>query len=336
MYSKFRSSPLALRILMGLSGLLFIFVMPLTFYRLVIGDWKVFALDLFLVSSAALIFACAYRQKYVRFSQIYMCLLVSIGSTLTVVLGGVNQVYWIYPASLTMFFLVSTRTAYLYVFLMCTLIFAPLQTSLSTFELINVFVALFGTTSFITVFANEIKSENRNLDQLATHDFLTESGNRRAFDHKLRMLVDEFQSLCGPVSLIVLDIDDFKSLNDNHGHGVGDNVLKHLVKNVNKILRKTDMVYRIGGEEFAILITDATLDDAQLIAEKIRKKIDNETSQAIPAFTVSLGVSSLLPGESGYDWLRRADMAMYTAKKNGKNQVKISVRQAVEQLNNEK
>lgn len=310
---------------MGLSGLLFVFVVPLTLYRLIIGDWKVFALDLFLIISAALIFMCAYRQKYVRFSQIFICLLVSLGAASTVMLGGVQQVYWIYPASLTMFFLTSTRTAYLYVLLMCVLIAPTLQASLSTLELVNVYVALFGTTSFINVFASEIKSENRNLDLMATHDFLTESGNRRAFDNMLKRIVQDNKILNAPASLIVLDIDDFKSLNDNHGHGVGDNVLKHLVKVANKVLRKTDMVYRIGGEEFAILITDAKLDDAQLIAEKIRKKIDNETSQAIPAFTVSLGVSSLLPGESGYDWLRRADMAMYTAKKNGKNQVKISV-----------
>ena len=89
---------------MGLSGLLFIFVLPITFYRLLMLDWAIFFLDLFLVSSAAFIFYCAYRQKFIEVSQSYMCLLVSVGSSMTVILAGPAQVYWIYPASLTMFF----------------------------------------------------------------------------------------------------------------------------------------------------------------------------------------------------------------------------------------
>lgn len=308
---------------MGLSGLLFVFVAPLTTYRLVVADWKVFALDLFLISSAAFIFTCAYKQKYIHFSQYYMCLLVSLGAAMTVMLAGPAQIYWIYPASLTMFFLTSTRIAYLYVVLMCSLIAPTLLAAFSTMELINVYVALFGTTAFISVFASEIKSENRNLDLMAMQDYLTNSGNRRGFDNALNARLQEAALLDLSTCLVVMDIDNFKSLNDNYGHSVGDAVLKHLVATATKVLRKTDKIYRIGGEEFAILMADASLEDARVLAEKIRKKVEDDRSNNVPAFTVSLGISSLLSGESGYDWLKRADMAMYQAKRNGKNQVVV-------------
>ena len=308
---------------MGLSGLLFVFVLPLTVYRLFISDWQVFALDLFLVSSAAFIFVCAYHQKYIQLSQYYMCLLVSLGSAATVYLAGPAQVYWIYPASLTMFFLTSTRTAYLYVILMCALIAPILYKGLPLMEFINVYVALFGTTAFINVFAKEIRSENRNLDKIATQDFLTGSGNRRGFDGALNECVHQFSQMDVPTCLIVMDIDDFKSLNDNYGHGIGDAVLKHLVDTAKKVLRKTDTVYRIGGEEFAILMADANIDDAQVLAEKIRQKVEDSQCEERPGYTVSLGVSLLTADESGCEWLKRADMAMYQAKKNGKNQVVV-------------
>ncbi|WP_189404942.1 GGDEF domain-containing protein [Alteromonas halophila] len=240
---------------------------------------------------------------------------------MTVLLGGAHQVYWIYPASLTMFFLTSTRVAYLYVLLMCALIIPTLQASLTTLEFINIFVALFGTTFFINVFANEIKSENRNLDLLATQDFLTKSGNRRAFDHALEMTLKESVILNTPSCLIVIDIDNFKLLNDNHGHSVGDAVLKHLVKSAQTVLRKTDTVYRIGGEEFAILMEDASLDDARGLAEKIRQTIEADSAKATPYYTISLGIAALVSGENGCDWLNRADKAMYEAKRSGKNRV---------------
>ena len=222
-----------------------------------------------------------------------------------------------------MFFLTSSRVAYLYVLLMCILTAPTLHASLSTMEFVNVYVALFGTSAFISVFASEIKSENRNLDLMVTQDYLTSSGNRRGFDIALNTRVQEALLLDVPTCLVVMDIDNFKSLNDNHGHSVGDAVLKQLVATATKVLRKTDKIYRIGGEEFAILMAYASLDDARVLAEKIRREVDNDRSDTIPTFTVSLGISCLLPGESGNDWLKRADMAMYQAKRNGKNQVVV-------------
>ena len=123
-----------------------------------------------------------------------------------------------------------------------------------------------------------------------------------------------------PASLLFIDLDDFKQLNDQHGHDVGDEVLRVVAMTIKKGVRETDSVVRFGGEEFVVIIPGVDAPEACTIAERVRSEIVRETSQhAYPAMTVSIGVASLAGANDKHDLLMLADRAMYRAKGLGKN-----------------
>jgi len=128
----------------------------------------------------------------------------------------------------------------------------------------------------------------------------------------------------------MIDIDKFKNINDTYGHDVGDEVIKRLARNLVEYLRGSDVVARLGGEEFAVILPDSSISNAQNKAEDIRSKIENlefklENSPTIK-FTVSIGVSKYNEEEDiTFDYiLKRADDALYEAKENGRNKVVVN------------
>ena len=157
---------------------------------------------------------------------------------------------------------------------------------------------------------------------LAGRDDLTGLPNRRVFDKELRRLHNEFQSHTKPYSVIFLDVDHFKKINDQHGHQVGDNVLCELGKTLLNQIREDDIAARYGGEEFAILLPFTSELDARLVAERIRKacaakefKCDKKRLR----MTISAGVSSVAPNLTTDVIIERADLALYAAKEAGRN-----------------
>ena len=124
-----------------------------------------------------------------------------------------------------------------------------------------------------------------------------------------------------PASILVFDIDNFKSVNDNYGHGIGDHVLKEFAAHVNKRIRRLDRLFRIGGEEFMLFLPDTSVNGAVTVAEEIRVLISKAEFIKGKSVTVSIGVSELQAGENMDDWIKSGDDALYSAKENGKNQV---------------
>ncbi|WP_418138603.1 diguanylate cyclase [Marinomonas sp. RS-M-Aa-14] len=158
------------------------------------------------------------------------------------------------------------------------------------------------------------------LIELATRDKLTGAFNRHKWDEQIKAEL-ALANRGHHFSLILLDVDHFKTINDSHGHDVGDNVLKLLVKILRKRLRETDMLFRIGGEEFAVLLRDTHLDDAHFLAEQLRKKISILDEKNIPIFTISLGVTEYQDFDDQSDIVKRADTLLYQAKGAGRNRV---------------
>lgn len=160
---------------------------------------------------------------------------------------------------------------------------------------------------------------NLRLEEMATTDALTGVLNRRRF---YELLDDELQRAARydeRFSLIMLDIDHFKRVNDTFGHAVGDAVLKSLAGVVQVALRANDSLSRWGGEEFVVLAPETGREEALRLAERLRERVSDEAFPAAGTVTVSLGVAEHRHGESGDALLNRVDEALYRAKENGRD-----------------
>lgn len=178
---------------------------------------------------------------------------------------------------------------------------------------------------------DELVILNKKLEQLSFQDGLTNIANRRLFDQTLDGEWNHARRNQQPISLIFLDIDDFKKYNDHYGHQAGDECLKKVANALSKIpTRTTDLVARYGGEEFVLLLPNASAESAIEMAEKCREMILNlnikhQTSSVRNIVTVSSGVCTIVPTveTSPSALFSIADKMLYQAKKNGRNRVEF-------------
>lgn len=190
---------------------------------------------------------------------------------------------------------------------------------------LNLIVSLIVTCIIIAIILYTVKGYNKKLEQLAAYDSLTKLPNRRTFnlnfEKALRLFVRDRVSR----SVIFLDIDNFKFINDNYGHIVGDKVLKRIATILNIQVRSSDNISRWGGEEFLILLNDSSLEDSFDVAQKIRMAFENdiELHDLIKGgVTASFGVTTFYEDDTIEKIVARADEALYKAKHSGKNCVK--------------
>lgn len=169
--------------------------------------------------------------------------------------------------------------------------------------------------------ASEIMTQNRELEILATRDALTGSLNRRSFFQKFDHAFSSAVKNHTPLSAFMVDIDHFKRINDNFGHAMGDQVLQKVATTLKNSVRKSDLVCRYGGEEFAILLPKTDIHQAAVIAEGIRAAIENLEFSNL-SITTSLGLSAVCQSsENPQELLEQADQCLYVAKRNGRNRV---------------
>ncbi|MCT4594006.1 MAG: diguanylate cyclase [Anaeromicrobium sp.] len=174
---------------------------------------------------------------------------------------------------------------------------------------------------------NELIKKNNELQLLATTDYLTSLNNHQSFYSYFDSLKKHACKIKTPISLTLIDIDDFKKINDTYGHLVGDEILKELAKVVRGSVRKSDFVARYGGEEFAIILPSTKLNVAIQLSERIRKNVENHTFKVNDVdikVTISLGTDTLIPvnfRKNQYDFIKGVDELLYDAKSSGKNRV---------------
>lgn len=168
----------------------------------------------------------------------------------------------------------------------------------------------------------ELEAANRALDLQARTDALTGLLNRRGFETQMAFAVALARRSGRPLSVITVDVDHFKRVNDTYGHETGDEVLRRLARTLELRLRNSDVVARLGGEEFVVLLPDTDLLGAQAIAQALVDAMAGQLDPVVGRITVSAGVASMrgLP-DSGMDLLRRGDAALYEAKGQGRNRV---------------
>ncbi len=186
----------------------------------------------------------------------------------------------------------------------------------------------------ILAVARDVTMQKNMMDELkrlANTDSLTGANNRRSFIAKASLEFERFRRYGGSTCIVMMDIDDFKNINDTYGHDVGDVVLKELVCCCRETLRTTDVFGRVGGEEFAAVLVQGDIDSAKSIAERLRnklKKIEIEINGEVIKFTVSIGLACLSEKDSSLDsefsmegLLKKADRCLYRAKQEGKDRV---------------
>ena len=169
----------------------------------------------------------------------------------------------------------------------------------------------------------ELREVVEHLEQLASTDRLTNAWNRRRFEEAVEGEIHRFQRYGHPLSLMLMDIDHFKKINDVYGHLEGDRVLKQVADRVFATIRKSDSLTRWGGEEFIVLMPNTSLSFASILAERIRNHLAALPFGIVGTVTVSIGVAEFQPNSSREEWLDRADRAMYTAKREGRNRVEV-------------
>ena len=170
----------------------------------------------------------------------------------------------------------------------------------------------------------QLSLKNRELEKLSTTDSLTKLYNRLKIDELLEKTLYSAVRYGRVFSLIMIDIDHFKKVNDTFGHLVGDKALLQLADILRAQVRKTDHLGRWGGEEFLIISEDTDLKGAELMAEKLRTAVARASFPDIGSLTISLGVKSYQEGDSRITMIQRVDTALYRAKESGRNQVVVS------------
>ncbi|MEX2123235.1 MAG: GGDEF domain-containing protein [Woeseia sp.] len=309
---------------LALSTVAVVGVLPFAVIRFANGDWMMASIDILIITGFAFLGVSVLRPRRVRFASISIAILCVVGVLTTVYIRGEQQIFWAYPALLAVFYLAKPGEAVLIATLAIIALVPALVPKMDGITLTTTFVTLIATSAFAYAFAFLSRGQRDQLAQLARKDPLTGAGNRRALDEKLMEACATQLRSNIPSSLVLIDIDNFKEINDEFGHAAGDQILVRLTEIIELRIRVTDSLYRIGGEEFVVVIEGQTKDKARRMAEQLRTLVEANELAPEGSVTISLGVAELSPGESPGDWMRRADLALYESKRSGRNQTSLA------------
>lgn len=296
-------------------------VSPFILLRLLQADYLLALVDLIIVVSVAAIGLFTWVARKVRITRWLMNICCMVGVIASLYLKGAAASYWLYPFMVVSFFLSEIRYAFLFNATAALLSLPVLIHDKEAGELLVILGALLMTNLIAYIFASWTRHQRELLSKMATIDHLTGVKNRRALTQTLRESV-EIKSRTGEGgSIILMDLDYFKQVNDRHGHSKGDQLLIHFCQLVSDNIRLTDRLFRYGGEEFVIILRGCTLQQAMMLAEKLRRAVLDDERLKTHGVTVSSGVAALQHGESEEQWLHRVDSALYQSKNNGRNQI---------------
>jgi diguanylate cyclase (GGDEF)-like protein len=307
-------------ILLILSGSIFLGILPFLVIRLMENHWALAALDGLAMAIGLVIFIYvwfSHKTLLARWFIALSCVIIMCG---TLYLKGFTNVLWVYPSLSIVFFLLSAYRALalssVFLILACILLWSEMTRAVA----IQFMVTAFSMLAFCFSFAFTMQKQQRTLTLAATQDPLTGTGNRRALEERLLKLIHKLRqkphlSAC----IIIIDLDKFKAVNDEYGHATGDEVLKKFTHIVKKHITNERDLYRFGGEEFVIVADKIALNEAEILAELVRKAVSSNNHLPVQQLTISLGVAQYQANESSYQWFERADQALYQAKSKGRN-----------------
>jgi diguanylate cyclase len=243
------------------------------------------------------------------------------GMGLSLKTQGFFGALWSYPIVLLFTFSLSRRVANAGNIVLLVSLTALVYYYIGLAYTIRFFATLTLTIVLANITLSIIGALQRRLIDQAILDPLTGVFNRRHMERRLDDAIERQRRSAAPASLLVIDVDHFKRINDQLGHARGDSVLKGIASLVEKRSRKLDLLFRIGGEEFMLLLPDTQEAAAAVVAEQLRASIAESPLLDDRRVTVSVGVGELRPGETVDSWMKHTDDALYAAKKAGRNRV---------------
>lgn len=304
-------------------GIAILAIVPFAVFRFLRGEMLAGWVDTGIVVAIAIALAYVWRGGSMRVGSIAVVLATTCGCLWVALLLGLPGLLWMYPILISHYMLLDRRTAV--VVSTAALAFLLLHGGPFSSDLERAMFAVSASVValFAYVFAQRTQHQRVQLETLANQDPLTHVANRRVMELEMGIAVASQRRGQAGHGLLMLDLDYFKQVNDDFGHEAGDETLIEFVRIIERSSRINDRLFRVGGEEFVVLVTGNSLSDLSICAEKLRVRVAEELRINGRALTVSIGGALLVSGEDAQQWMSRADAAMYRAKDAGRNRVVI-------------
>lgn len=316
------------RVIFSMCALATVAITPFTAYHVATGAWLMAAITgtAALFTGAALVSLFRNRRDAGLIGRVGKVIV--LVSNVSVLAGTIvkpdTTFYWLYPLVFINFYLLPLTLAVAVNVTASAVVLWATRNMLPPDHLSRLAATIPLCLFFGLVFSSSVLRQRRELHHLAHHDVLTGVGNRLALDLALEEAAERLRRYRETCSLIILDIDRFKAVNDAVGHLKGDAVISEFARLVNGRIRKADRLFRFGGEEFLIVLPHTAVPDARHLAESLRAVVEQHDFGVGGRITASGGVAELGAREDVEDWLGRADRALFSAKRAGRNRIHTS------------
>jgi diguanylate cyclase (GGDEF)-like protein len=300
----------------------FLVLLPIAFVRLHQGALAQALVDFGVVTFILASTLYAWRGGDLDRLGVVVAIGVTVAGCAATALGA-GGVYWLYPIVMATAFMVRPKLAVALFAAVVVFLWIEGDAIARTGQPLAVLAAMIVNGVFAVVFARRAGERRAQLEQMATIDPLTGAENRRALESELEIAIAGFRRDGRPMALALIDLDHFKKINDRFGHEEGDRALQAFVRVVQASVRRTDRLYRYGGEEFVLLMPGTDELGLELAMSHLRAQIRSGLQVRGEAVTVSIGGAILRVGETRDGWFSRADDALYRAKDSGRNRLEI-------------
>ena len=307
---------------LGISLTALILIIPFSINSFVQGRYLIGIISLFVVTALLAIASLSSRGRYL---PLFTFATFAPSVIATIYLGipeqGIIAALWSYPAVLVFYVMLKERHAWLANSALMVVLL-PRAWSVLEFPLAARYTAtLLGVSIVSIIFVRVITNQQRTLEWQAVTDPLTGLSNRLTLHDTLDHAVQHSRRSNASMTLMMIDLDHFKSINDTLGHDSGDRVLCGVSRLLSKRIRRADHVFRTGGEEFLILLQGTGQEQGRQVAEELRHAIASLELLPDRQVTASIGVASLESDENWMEWMKRSDDNLYRAKTEGRNRV---------------
>lgn len=293
-------------------------------FRFIIGHYFGATVNLMIVASVLLVLVYAVRTGRTQRAGRFFAVVVVVACIASTAMFGRTGILWGYVVLWINFLLTGRRFALVSNLILMTVLIIETSLFQSILEGVTYIVTALLVTTFAYIFAERLARYQGQLQMLALQDPLTFAGNRRMMRRDLTAAISASRRSGQRFTLILLDLDRFKRINDQFGHEVGDRALREFADLVREHIRAEDGFYRFGGEEFVLLLPDHGPASALEVAESLHRRISGKLSYFGEPIRFSAGVAVLRADEDWPAWITRADRAMYQAKHAGRNRIELA------------